>query len=135
MRLSAISTIIAIALPFVRAGVQKPLDIEVTHAVECERKAKVGDSIEVHYKGTLLDGTKFDSSYDRNSPLPLTLGTGQVIRGWDEGLKDMCEGEKRLLTIQPEWAYGDRAMGPIPKNSVLVFETEMVKITPPRDEL
>jgi FK506-binding protein 2 len=83
-----------------------------------------------------LAGTKFDSSYDRDSPLPLTLGAGQVIRGWDEGLKDMCPGEKRKLTIQPEWAYGDRAMGPIPKNSVLVFETELVKIVGDgRDEL
>lgn len=65
----------------------------------------------------------------------MTLGSGQVIRGWDEGLVGMCEGEKRTLTIQPEYAYGSRNMGPIPANSVLVFETEMVKITPGRDEL
>ena len=73
-------------------------------------------------------GSEFDASYKRGQPLSFTVGKGQVIKGWDEGLLDMCPGEKRKLTIQPEWAYGSRAMGPIPANSVLIFETELVGI-------
>ncbi len=85
-------------------------------------------------------GSEFDSSFSRNQPLSFQLGKGQVIKGWDEGLLDMCPGEKRTLTIQPEWAYGSRSMGPIPANSVLVFETEMVSVNgnkgeAPRGEL
>lgn len=88
-----------------------------------------GDKVKVHYRGTLAsDGTKFDASYDRGSPLEFHVGKGQVIKGWDEGLLDMCVGDKRTLTIQPEWAYGSRAMGPIPANAVLVFETELMGI-------
>jgi FK506-binding protein 2 len=73
-------------------------------------------------------GSEFDASYGRGSPLSFVVGNGQVIKGWDQGLLDMCPGEKRLLTIQPDWAYGARAMGPIPANSVLIFETELVAI-------
>jgi FK506-binding protein 2 len=73
-------------------------------------------------------GSEFDASYKRGQPLSFTVGKGQVIKGWDEGLLDMCPGEKRKLTIQPDWAYGSRAMGPIPANSVLIFETELVSI-------
>ena len=65
-------------------------------------EAVAGKTVSVHYVGTLTDGSKFDSSRDRGEPFNFRLGAGQVIRGWDEGLKDMCEGEKRLLTIQPE---------------------------------
>ncbi len=90
---------------------------------------KIGDNIDVHYNGTLINGTKFDSSYDRGSPLNFTVGQGQVIKGWDEGLLGMKVGEKRKLTIQPHLAYGNRAVGGvIPANSVLIFETELVKI-------
>lgn len=80
-------------------------------------------------------GTEFDASYNRGQPLSFTVGKGQVIKGWDEGLLDMCPGEKRKLTIQAEWAYGARAMGPIPANSVLIFETELVDIVGVKDEL
>jgi FK506-binding protein 2 len=83
----------------------------------------------VHYKGTLTNGKKFDASYDRGDPLSFTVGQGQVIKGWDEGLLGMKIGEKRKLTIQPGLAYGNRAVGGvIPANSVLIFETELVKI-------
>ncbi|KAK3715180.1 Peptidyl-prolyl cis-trans isomerase fpr2 [Vermiconidia calcicola] len=83
----------------------------------------------MHYRGTLeADGSEFDASYNRNQPLSFHLGKGQVIKGWDQGLVDMCPGEKRKLTIQPELGYGSRGMGPIPANSVLVFETELVGI-------
>jgi FK506-binding protein 2 len=83
----------------------------------------------VHYKGTLLDGTEFDSSYKRGDPLNFTVGAGQVIKGWDEGLLGMKLNEERKLTIAPHLAYGNRAMGPIIKpNSTLVFETKLVGI-------
>ena len=94
--------------------------VDVTHAVECERKTKKGDKISVHYKGTLAsDGTKFDASYDRGTPLDFVVGKGSVIKGWDDNLLDMCIGEKRTLTIPPEFGYGDRNMGPIPAGSTL----------------
>ncbi|KAL1645254.1 Peptidyl-prolyl cis-trans isomerase fpr2 [Diplodia intermedia] len=118
-------------------ALDKPLDIEVTHSVECARKTVAGDKVDVHYRGTLAqDGTEFDASYNRGQPLAFTVGKGMVIKGWDQGLLDMCIGEKRKLTIQPEWAYGSRGVGPIPPDSVLVFETELVKINgAARDEL
>ncbi|KAF2681177.1 hypothetical protein K458DRAFT_391974 [Lentithecium fluviatile CBS 122367] len=105
------------------------LKTEVLTPAECSRKTKAGDKINVHYRGTLeSDGSEFDASYNRGQPLSFTVGQGQVIKGWDQGLLDMCPGEKRKLTIQPEWAYGSRAMGPIPANAVLVFESELVSI-------
>ena len=69
----------------------------------------------------LYVGSEFDASYNRGMPLSFAVGSGQVIKGWDQGLLDMCIGEKRKLTIQPEWGYGARGMGPIPANSVLIF--------------
>jgi len=88
-----------------------------------------GDKVNVHYRGTLeSDGSEFDASYNRGQPLSFHVGKGQVIKGWDEGILGMCPGEKRTLTIQPESGYGSRAMGPIPANSVLIFETELVSI-------
>ncbi|MFL5728393.1 MAG: FKBP-type peptidyl-prolyl cis-trans isomerase [Cytophagaceae bacterium] len=87
-----------------------------------------GEKISVHYKGTLLDGTKFDSSYDRGTPFELTVGTGQVIRGWDEGLAALKKGEKATLYIPSGMAYGPRgAGGAIPPNANLIFEVEILK--------
>jgi FK506-binding protein 2 len=84
----------------------------------------------VHYKGTLTSGKVFDSSYNRSEPLEFTVGQGQVIQGWDKGLLGMKVGEKRKLTIPPQLAYGNKAVGGdlIPANSTLIFETELVKI-------
>ena len=79
-------------------------------------------------------GSEFDASYNRGTPLSFHVGKGQVIKGWEEGLLDMCPGEKRKLTIQPEWGYGTRGMGPIPANSVLIFETELVSINGEKSE-
>jgi FK506-binding protein 2 len=94
--------------------------IDVTRAVECERKSQKGDKISVHYKGTLAsDGSEFDTSYKRGQPLSFVVGKGSVIKGWDDNLLDMCIGEKRTLTIPPEFGYGQRAMGPIPAGSTL----------------
>jgi FK506-binding protein 2 len=107
-------------LPAVAQALDKPLNIEVTQEAECGRKTQAGDTIDVHYRGTLAkDGSEFDASYNRGTPLSFKVGNGQVIKGWDQGLLDMCPGEKRTLTIQPEWAYGDRGVGPIPGGSVL----------------
>lgn len=105
------------------------LGIEKTHTVECTRKTTSGDTIQVHYRGTLAaDGSEFDSSYKRHAPLSFKVGSGRVIKGWDQGLLDMCVGEKRTLTIPPEYGYGQRGVGPIPGGATLIFETELVGI-------
>ena len=89
---------------------------------------KSGDLIVIHYKGTLADGTTFDSSYDRGEPFETTIGTGQVIEGWDKGIIGLKVGGKRKLTIPPTMGYGDRAAGSIPPNSTLIFEVELLEI-------
>lgn len=89
---------------------------------------KHGDRVSVHYRGTLLDGTQFDASYDRNKPFDFLLGMGQVIKGWDEGLSMMHEGGKATLILPYELAYGDRAAGAIPPFSPLIFEVELIEI-------
>ena len=92
-------------------------------------EAVKGKDITVHYTGWLTDGTKFDSSIDRRQPLTITLGVGQVIKGWDEGFAGMKVGGKRKLTIPPEMGYGARgAGGVIPSNATLVFEVELLKV-------
>ncbi|KAK1982738.1 hypothetical protein LZ30DRAFT_31972 [Colletotrichum cereale] len=114
------------AVSFVAAA---DLKIDVTQEVECDRKTKNGDKLTMHYRGTLQsDGSQFDASYDRGTPFSFKVGSGQVIKGWEQGLLDMCIGEKRTLTIPPELGYGPRGMGPIPGGSTLVFETELVGI-------
>jgi hypothetical protein len=105
------------------------LGIDVTKPVDCTRKTQEGDKITVNYKGTLeSDGSQFDSSYDRGDPFKFTLGAGQVIAGWDQGLVGMCIGEGRKLTIPPNLGYGNYATGPIPASSTLIFETELLGI-------
>ncbi len=87
-----------------------------------------GDSVFVHYRGTLLDGTQFDSSYDRGSPFGFPLGQGAVIQGWDEGIALLNKGSKATLYIPSPLAYGPQSTGPIAPNSVLIFDVELVDV-------
>ncbi|XP_045161316.2 uncharacterized protein LOC123526289 [Mercenaria mercenaria] len=104
------------------------LKVEVVHAVEkCERKSKNLDRVTMHYTGFLENGTQFDSSLERNQPFEFQLGIGQVIPGLEEGLRDMCPGEKRKLTIPPYLAYGGKgAADVIPPDATLLFVVELV---------
>ncbi len=91
-------------------------------------EAKAGDKVEVNYVGTFIDGTKFDSSYDRNQTFSFTLGAGMVIQGWDQGVAGMKVGGKRKLTIPSDMAYGPNDYGSIPGGSTLIFEVELISI-------
>jgi FKBP-type peptidyl-prolyl cis-trans isomerase len=97
-----------------------------------EEVAKNGDVLSMNYTGKLTNGTVFDSNIDPKfnhvEPFEFKLGAGMVIKGWDEGLVGMKVGEKKTLTITPDKGYGDRAVGPIPPNSTLIFDVELVAI-------
>jgi FKBP-type peptidyl-prolyl cis-trans isomerase len=110
-----------------RVNADTGLEIE---DIECGdgETAEEGDLVTVHYTGTLEDGTKFDSSLDRDEPYPFNLGAGMVIPGWDEGVAGMQVGGTRKLTIPPDLAYGEAGAGPIPPNSTLIFEIELLEV-------
>lgn len=91
-------------------------------------EAKAGDLVEVHYVGTLTDGTEFDASRNRGQTFSFTIGAGEVIQGWDEGVPGMKVGGVRKLTIPSDMAYGDYGVGSIPGGATLIFEVELVSI-------
>ncbi|EDO47498.1 predicted protein [Nematostella vectensis] len=114
-------------------GAEEPkgeLKIEVVSKPEkCTRKTHVGDTLSMHYTGRLANGNKFDSSLDRGKTFDFTLGKGMVIQGWEQGLLDMCIGEKRKLTIPPHLAYGENGAGAaIPPHATLYMDVELVEI-------
>jgi len=109
---------------------EKELKIEVLFKPEeCTEKTQKGQMLSMHYKGTFEDGKQFDSSLDRNQPFTFQIGVGQVVKGWDQGLLDMCVGEKRRLIVPSHLGYGEHGAGEvIPPGATLVFETELLKI-------
>lgn len=134
MRLSWVLTVLSVCLSALAtaAGAEgkRKLQIGVKKRVDhCPIKSRKGDVLHMHYTGKLEDGTEFDSSLPQNQPFVFSLGTGQVIKGWDQGLLGMCEGEKRKLVIPSELGYGERGAPPkIPGGATLVFEVELLKI-------
>ncbi|MCH7828500.1 FKBP-type peptidyl-prolyl cis-trans isomerase [Patescibacteria group bacterium] len=105
-----------------------PSELQIEDTIVGEGKeATAGKIVVVHYTGTLLDGTKFDSSLDRGTPFEFVLGTGQVIQGWDQGIEGMKVGGKRKLTIPPEFGYG-ASPGHRLQNETLVFEVELLDV-------
>lgn len=146
--MQSIKVILLVLVICVAAIFAEDLRIEsIEIPAECQeegaRLADNGDHVSVHYTGMIADeseagekGKIFDSSLKRGAPFDFTLGRGTVIRGWDEGLHGMCEGEKRLLTIPPELAYGSEGAGTdIPPGATLKFEVECVKIGANEDEV
>lgn len=107
-----------------------PTKLEITdEKVGTGKEAKAGDTVRVHYTGTLMNGTKFDSSRDRNEPFEFTLGQGQVIKGWDQGVPGMKVGGKRKLVIPYDLAYGEAGSPPkIPAKAALKFDVELVDV-------
>ncbi|XP_071448343.1 peptidyl-prolyl cis-trans isomerase Fkbp12 [Hetaerina americana] len=92
---------------------------------------KSGQTVVVHYTGTLTNGTKFDSSRDRSVPFKFRIGRGEVIKGWDEGVAQMCVGQRARLICSPDYGYGARGHpGIIPPNATLIFDVELLKVEP-----
>jgi len=129
---SAVWTLTAvICLALAVSAKQQSLQILTEEKPEaCDEKAEVGDEVHVHYTGRLESGAVFDTSRQAGrGPLPFVLGQGQVIKGWEQGIKGMCVGEKRKLTIPSHLAYGKQGHPPtIPPDATLVFQTELVSI-------
>ncbi|MFP5489540.1 MAG: peptidylprolyl isomerase [Acidimicrobiia bacterium] len=119
--------------PEVQLPADAPTELVVTTLIEGDGDVvETGDAIEVDYVGVLTaDGTEFDNSYDRGQPLPLTIGVGQVIPGWDQGLVGVRQGSRVQLDIPADLAYGEQGGGPIPPNAALTFVVDVLEPTPP----
>lgn len=112
-----------------QTATDEPSDLVIEDLSEGEGEAvESGDTVVMHYRGTLTDGTVFDSSYDRGEPFETQIGVGQVIEGWDKGVVGMKVGGKRKLTIPSEMGYGAQGAGTIPPNATLIFELELLEI-------
>lgn len=116
--------------------VKKPKTVKTASGLEYTitskgtgKKAQIGDKVKVHYTGKLTNDTVFDSSVSRGQPFEFKLGAGQVIKGWDEAFQILEVGDKATIKFGPELGYGDRAMGKIPANSVLIFDVELISVT------
>uniref|UniRef100_A0A8C9M0A0 peptidylprolyl isomerase n=1 Tax=Piliocolobus tephrosceles TaxID=591936 RepID=A0A8C9M0A0_9PRIM len=141
MRLSWVQvlTVLSICLSAVAMATgaegKRKLQIRVKKWVDhCPIKSRKGDVLHMHHMGKLEDGTEFDSSLPQNQPFVFSLGTGQVIKGWDQGLLGMCEVEKRKLVMPSKLGYGGwRAPPKIPGGAILVFEVELLKIERPSE--
>ncbi|XVE78148.1 hypothetical protein DITRI_Ditri13aG0120600 [Diplodiscus trichospermus] len=130
-----VAPILLLLILFTFASAKKSADVTelqigVKHKPKsCEFQAHKGDRIKVHYRGKLTDGTVFDSSFERGDPIEFELGSGQVIKGWDQGLLGMCVGEKRKLKIPAKLGYGEGGSPPtIPGGATLIFNTELVAV-------
>jgi len=107
------------------------VDVEVLSPGDGQTYPKTGQTVVVHYTGTLNNGKKFDSSRDRGVPFKFRIGKGEVIKGWDQGVAQMCVGQRAKLTCSPDFAYGSRGHpGVIPPNAVLIFDVELLKVEP-----
>ncbi|KAK3834853.1 MAG: hypothetical protein JOS17DRAFT_737969 [Linnemannia elongata] len=101
----------------------------ITKAGDGKTFPKIGQTVVMHYVGTLEDGSKFDSSRDRGDPFVTPIGVGRVIRGWEEGVPQMSLGERATLTISSDYGYGDRGYPPvIPAKATLIFDVELLEI-------
>lgn len=110
-----------------QTGEQKSLVIDdITFGNGAE--ATEGDVVRVHYIGRLENGQEFDNSYKRGEPIEFTLGKGEVIAGWEEGIEGMKVGGERILVVPPEYAYGNRSVGPIPAGAKLIFAVELISV-------
>lgn len=118
-------------LSFPRHLVNRAMGVKIETVIKGDGKtyARVGDRITVHYVGTLPDGAVFDSTRRRGEPFTTEIGLGRVIKGWDEGMPKLSLGEKAVLTVSPDYAYGTKGVPPlIPPNAELKFEVEVISI-------
>lgn len=107
------------------------VDVEVLSPGDGQTFPKTGQTVVVHYTGTLNNGKIFDSSRDRGVPFKFRIGKGEVIKGWDQGVAQMCVGERARLICSPDFAYGSRGHpGVIPPDSTLIFDVELLKVEP-----
>lgn len=105
------------------------VQVETVRPGDGQTFPKNGQTVVVHYTGTLTDGTKFDSSRDRGNPFKFRIGKGEVIRGWDEGVAQMSVGQRANLTCSSDYAYGSQGYpGIIPPNATLIFDVELIKV-------
>uniref|UniRef100_A0A4W4DXH0 peptidylprolyl isomerase n=1 Tax=Electrophorus electricus TaxID=8005 RepID=A0A4W4DXH0_ELEEL len=122
-------TLMSLLTEVVQGADKKKLQIGIKKRVDnCPIKSRKGDVLNMHYTGKLEDGTEFDSSIPRNQPFTFTLGTGQVIKGWDQGLLGMCEGEKRKLVIPSELGEYKNINAIHLGGATLIFEVELLSI-------